>query len=136
MGFLFENLRVYQRGLAFAEEIVRLTARPPKGSAETVDQLRRAAMSIPTNIAEGSGRKHANDRNQFFWVARGSTNECVVHLRLAVQLRVLSESDYQRLRLTLEVIAKMLTKLIAVNTGNPQQTSSAGTSAANVVNRK
>jgi len=48
-------MRVYQKSLSFAEEILQLTRNPPNGPPASFDQLRRASMSIPSNIAEGSG---------------------------------------------------------------------------------
>ena len=65
MAFLFENMRVYLKSLEYAEEILLKTRHVPKGGASIADQLRRAAMSIPANLAEGFGRWHKNDRKQF-----------------------------------------------------------------------
>src|SRR3979490_2506649 len=113
MSFIFEDLRVYQKSLSFGEEILQLTRTPPKGNAAIADQLRRAARSISANLAEGSGRWHLKDRKQFFWVARASANECVAHLRFAVAEAVIEPKNYPRLRNDLEVIAKMITALIA-----------------------
>ena len=62
MPFLFEKLVVYQKSLDFAESIVALTDSFPKGSYYLADQLRRAAVSISANIAEGNGRWHVGDR--------------------------------------------------------------------------
>ena len=121
MSFLFENMRVYHKSTAFAEEILRLTRTPPKGSAAIVDQLRRAAMSISANLAEGSGRWHKNDRKQFFWVARASTNECVVHLRFAVNEGVIPADLYPHLKSDLDTIGKMLTCLIASTSLTPNE---------------
>jgi four helix bundle protein len=115
MAFLFEKLKAYQVAMSFAHEILRLTSDPPRGTSNMVDQLRRAAMSISANLAEGSGRWHRNDRKQFFWIARGSVNECVPFLELAVKEKILCESDYQRLKDLLEMLARMITALIAAN---------------------
>ena len=113
MSFLFENLRAYQKSLSFAEEVLQLTRTPPKGCAVIADQLRRAAMSISANLAEGSGRWHLKDRKQFFWVARASANECVAHLRFAVTEGLIEAENYPRLKCDLEVIGKMITALIS-----------------------
>ncbi len=113
MSFLFEKMRVYQKGLSFAEEVLRLTRTPPKDCADICDQLRRAAMSISANVAEGCGRWHRKDRRQFFWIARASANECVAHLRFAVTEGIVPAELYPRLKTDLDVICKMLTQLIA-----------------------
>ena len=110
---LLEDLKVYQRALLFAEEVMSLMQSPKAGNGTIADQLRRAAISIPTNIAEGSGRWHADDRKQFFWVARGSTNECMPLIRLGARLGMISGSDYARLQSDLILISKMLTRLIS-----------------------
>ncbi len=70
-------------------------------------------MSIPTNLAEGLGRWHKGDRKQFFWVARGSVNECVSYLRFAVNRGAIRAVDYPRLKENLNVIGKMITSLVA-----------------------
>jgi four helix bundle protein len=113
MGFIFEDLRAYQKSLSFAEEILLLTRLPPKGSASIASQLRRAAMSISANLAEGGGRWHLNDRKQFYWIARASGNECVAHLRFALAEGLIKAEDYPRLKSDLDLIGKMITALIS-----------------------
>ena len=113
MGFIFEKLNAYQKALQFADEVRVLLTKPASGSGAIADQLRRASMSIPLNLAEGSGRWHPKEKKQFYWIARGSVNECIPLLRLAANQNMISGQDYARLCSSLEVIAKMLTKLIA-----------------------
>ena len=99
--------------MAFAEEVLRILEQAPKGNSTISDQLRRASMSIPTNLAEGLGRWHKGDRKQFFWIARGSVNECVVYLRFAVNRGVIRSDEYPHMKQDLDVIGKMITSLIA-----------------------
>ena len=113
MGFLFEKLKAYQASLQLAEEIRRLAAKPSPGNGDIADQLRRASLSIPINLAKGSGRWHAKDKKQFFWVARGSVNECIPLLRMAINQKMIKAEDFARLCSSLEVIGKMITLLIA-----------------------
>ena len=113
MGFLFENMRVYQKSVEFTEGILDLLVHAPRGNATISEQLRRASMSVPTNLAEGLGRWHKGDRKQFFWIARGSVNECVVYLLFAVNRGVIKAADYPHLKSELDIIAKMITALIA-----------------------
>jgi len=117
MGFLFEKLEVYQRGLEFAGTIETLCDDIAKGNYHLVNQLRRAALSISLNISEGSGRWHPKDKKQFYLIARGSAYECVPVIDLIKRKRLLDEAAYLSLRSDLETIAKMLTKLIQSTEG-------------------
>jgi len=84
MSFMFENLEVYQKAVSFAAEIAGVTESFPRGYYFLTDQLNRAALSIATNLAEGNGRFTKADRKNFFTISRGSAQECVPLLRVAV----------------------------------------------------
>ena len=71
-----ENLDVYHRAIDFLTLALCLVARLPRGEKEIRDQLKRAAMSVPLNIAEGSGKPTTADRARFYAIARGSAMEC------------------------------------------------------------
>lgn len=86
MGFMFEDLEVYKRSLALSERIVNLTGDSSSGIYAIADQLRRAAISVPCNIAEGNGRWHGKERIRFFYVGRGSLHECAPLLDLAREM--------------------------------------------------
>jgi four helix bundle protein len=73
--FGFQNLDVYRCSSEFLAVATRLADRAPRGYSSLADQLRRAALSIPLNIAEGSG-KFGNDARRFYAIARGSALEC------------------------------------------------------------
>ena len=108
----FQKLDVYQRSIEFLALAQRLRAQLPKGHAELADQLRRAAQSIPQNIAEGCGRASRADKARHFTIARGSAMECAAHLDV-LKLDVLVEvGAYERGIELLERIVAMLTKLI------------------------
>ncbi|MGB0184529.1 MAG: four helix bundle protein, partial [Opitutales bacterium] len=72
-------------------------------------QLRRAAVSIPANIAEGYGKRSSADKARFYNIAQGSLNECLYYLRLTKDLGY-SETD--SLKNQLNEIAKMLNRYI------------------------
>ena len=112
MGFLFERLEVYQRAVEFAEKIESLCRPISKGNYHLVEQLRRASLSISLNIAEGSGRWHKKDKKQFYLIARGSAYECVPILEILRRKKLIEEMDFGGLKGGLDVIARMLTKLI------------------------
>lgn len=112
MAFIFENLDVYQKAIDFAEEVNDLIKDFPKGNYYLVDQLSRAALSISTNIAEGNGRFHKADRNNFFRIARGSAFECVPILEICRRKALIGEDKSKSLKIEIENICKMLSGLI------------------------
>ena len=112
MPFAFEKLTVYQKAIAFANEVCTATRGFPRGYYFLVDQLNRAALSIAANIAEGNGRFTKADRRNFFGIARGSVQECVPLLELAARQTLLTPERHQRLKSGLEEIARMLSGLI------------------------
>ena len=76
-------------------------------------QLKRAAQSIPANIAEGHGRYHFLDNVRFCYIARGSLVEVQSHLALAHDLGYLSDEIYKRMTVHTESIGKQLNNYIA-----------------------
>lgn len=112
MTFAFEKLLVYQKSVDFADAICQRTESFSRGYGFLVDQLNRASLSIAANIAEGNGRFTKPDRKHFFGIARGSVQECVPLLELALRRNLLTEQDHQDLKRRLEEIARMLSGLI------------------------
>jgi len=110
--FAFEKLHVYQKAVALADAVCRLTKDLPRGYFFLADQLNRAALSIAANIAEGNGRFTKADRKHFFGIARGSVQECVPLLELAARQGLLEADRHQQLKADLEEIARMLSGLI------------------------
>jgi four helix bundle protein len=108
----YRDLVVWQRAMQLAEEVHALASTFPRvGTAGLGDQLRRAAMSIPSNIAEGNGRRHRGEYLRHLAVARGSLMEAQTHLELA---RRLDFADATRIARTLSLcdeISRMLTVL-------------------------
>ncbi len=113
MSFQFEKLDVYQRSLNFVEDAENL-CRKLKGKIAHafLDQLSRASLSIPLNIAEGNGRWHKKDKRKFFWIARGSVFECVPIIQVLAKKGLINDSIYDTLYEQLVTMSKMLTKLI------------------------
>jgi four helix bundle protein len=72
----YQKLDVYQCAVRLLALCARLSTEVPKGYGPLGDQLRRAAVSTPLNIAEGSGRPAAGDATRFYGIARGSAMEC------------------------------------------------------------
>ena len=112
MAFAFEKLHVYQKAIGFADAICTLTRDLPRGYFFRADQLNRAALSIAANIAEGNGRFTKADRRNFFGIARGSVQECVPLLELAVRKSLIQPERHVQLKADLEEIARMISGLI------------------------
>jgi len=112
MAFIFEKLDVYRKSVDFAEEICELTKGFSKGNYYLSDQLNRASLSIPLNIAEGNGRYHKADRINFFRIARGSAFECVPILEICKRKNLITDNHSTELKEKIEDISKMLSGLI------------------------
>lgn len=113
MAFPFENLDVYKKALSLIESVETLIGNlKGKISYSLQDQLSRAAMSIALNIAEGNGRWHKAEKRQFFWIARGSTFECLPIVQVLHRKGLVDDKIYQTFYSDLESIAKMLTNLV------------------------
>lgn len=113
MPFMFEKLEVYQKAVSLADTVAALTQDFPRGFGFLADQLNRAALSIATNLAEGNGRFTKADRGNFFGIARGSVQECVPLLELALRRELLNRDEHAALKTDLEEIARMLSGLIS-----------------------
>ena len=85
-----EKLDVYQCALRFAAVVFDILQKTPRGHSELADQLRRATVSIPLNIAEGAGKPTDKDRSRFHAIARGSAMECGAILDI-IRLQGLAE---------------------------------------------
>ena len=90
----FENLEVWQIGRDLVTKVYTLTASLPQSEAfGLIAQIKRAALSVPANIAEGFGRYHYMDKARFYLNARGSLYELKSHLLIARDLRYLKQSQ-------------------------------------------
>ena len=99
MEYQFEKLKVWQMGMALAEKIYKATKDFPKEEQYGITaQIRRAAVSVPLNIAEGKGRYHTKAFIQFLYQARGSLYEVMTLLKLCMVLMYLKEKDKQELQ--------------------------------------
>ena len=90
----YRDLIVWQKAMNFAEHVYRIQREfPAEERYGLCDQLRRAVVSIPSNIAEGRGRDTAKDFSHFLILARGSLNEASTQLALAVRLGYLDSGS-------------------------------------------
>jgi len=107
----FQRLDVYQRAIEFLAVSIELPARLPRGHATLAEQLRRAAISIPLNIAEGAGRASEADGARHYAIARGSAMECAAIVDALHVLGVVDPSQHERAAELLERLVAMLTKM-------------------------
>ena len=108
----YRDLRVWQRSLELAVEVHRLTKRLPKKDSDgLVGQMRRAAASIPANIAEGHGRNHLGEYLHHLSIAKGSLTELETHISLAACLEALSREQVESLLARTADISRMLAGL-------------------------
>jgi four helix bundle protein len=109
----------------FAAETYRATPNPSGPAVRgLVDQLRRSAISVPANIAEGYGRESARSYAQFLKVARGSLNEAETHILLAARLDLIESDVARNLLASTENISKMLNGLIRSISAGHQESNS------------
>jgi four helix bundle protein len=112
----YRDLRVFQRSYELALKIHKLTQKfPIYERRELGSQLRRAATSVPINIAEGYGRKRsADDFKRFLVIAMGSANEVSVELAFARDLGYIDKKTYEELESECDQIGRIINKLIQV----------------------
>ena len=110
--YSFEKLEVWNVSKEFTKSIYKLTSTFPDSERfGLVSQLRRASVSICSNIAEGSARKSFKDKAHFTTMAFSSTVEVLNQLILSFELDFIKEKDYLKLRLDIESITNKLNGL-------------------------
>jgi four helix bundle protein len=109
----YRDLLVWQKGIALVVVAYRATAQFPKSETYGLtSQIRRAATSIPANIAEGYGRGSRKDYAQFLFIAQGSLKELETHFIVAEKLSYLTEAQTARLLSQTDELGRMLGSLI------------------------
>jgi four helix bundle protein len=109
----FKDLKIWQRGVELVKVIYQMTNLFP--SNETygiVGQLRRAAVSVPSNIAEGFMRRHNKEYKQFLYIALGSLAELETQIILSEQLKFLENGQSKNTQANIDEINRMITGLI------------------------
>ena len=108
----YRDLVVWQKGIALAREIYLLTKKLPSDEKfGLVSQMRRAAVSVPSNIAEGQARHTTGEFVQFISHAEGSVAELDTQLTLCEQLKLLSPTECQSAASLLDELRRMLNSL-------------------------
>jgi four helix bundle protein len=111
-AFPFEKLEVWKKAKILSVEIYRFTASfPEEEKFGIVSQMRRAAVSVASNIAEGASRLSKKDQAHFYQIAYGSLAELLCQVIIASDLSYLSSDGLSCLRCGMEEISRMLNSL-------------------------
>jgi len=109
MGKPHHNLEVWKRSLNYVTGIYKITANfPADEKFGLVSQMRRAAVSIPSNIAEGAARNSKKEFINFLHIAQGSTAELETQILISRNLNFVAQSQAQPLLKELEEISRMI----------------------------
>jgi four helix bundle protein len=109
----YKELEVWQRAVELTVLVYRLTERFPAAEKfGLVSQIRRAASSVPANIAEGWGRGSTKEYVQFLLISRGSLMELEPHLIVASRLDYLNQQHLDQLQHETQATGMMLNRLI------------------------
>lgn len=115
----FKDLIVWQESKKLAVEIYKLTTNCKfSKDFSFIDQMRKSAISIPSNIAEGDERSSNKDSVRFFYMAKGSLAELITQLEIAKEISYIDDSQLDSLLYSCESIGKKLGSLIKARSTN------------------
>lgn len=110
----YKELQVWQRGIDLVEVVYRVTLEFPEGEKYgLVSQMRRSAVSIVSNIAEGHGSKNDGDFARFLKIAYASSSELETQCIVANRLKFISDENFGTLTVSIDEIRKMLNSFIS-----------------------
>ena len=108
----FKELKVWQKSIQLVTTIYSQTSNFPKEEVYGItSQIRRCAVSIPSNVAEGAGRRTKKDFSHFLDIAKGSSFELETQLIISKELGFIERIKFENLNSDLEEIQKMITGL-------------------------
>lgn len=118
---MYKDLIVWQKSIDLVKEVYVLTSKlPTRENYVLADQMRRAAISIPSNIAEGSGRSTRSEYKRFIEIARGSLYELQTQLYIAHELKYFDSDEIDKANYLLSEIGKMLNTLVKKLSTGPE----------------
>lgn len=110
MAFRFENLEIWQRAFEVADRLCDIADHLEQAQRyRFAEQVRSAAMSMPNNIAEGSGSTHSREFYQFLNIARRSAFECASAVAILSRRQHIAELDKVQLTSELDELCRMIT---------------------------
>ena len=109
----YKDLIVYQKAYKLTLDVYKISKKfPPDELYGMISQMRRSAVSIPSNIAEGYRRGHRKEYVQFLHVAMGSCAELETQMSIAKDLRWISDEDFTCLYASQDEVSRLLRKVI------------------------
>jgi four helix bundle protein len=119
----YRDLNVWEKSIEFVKEIYTITVKFPKEEVYGLSsQMRRAVVSIPSNIAEGFRRQYNKEFKQFLYVALGSCAELETQISISKDLNYVKTEKEKELLESLDHISRMIMSLIKKITHNAQRT--------------
>jgi carbamoyl-phosphate synthase large subunit len=116
----YRDLQVWQRGIELAKAIYQLTARLPAGERYgLISQMHRAAVSVPSNLAEGQARKSTAEFVQFISIAEGSVAELDTQVFLSIELGLVNPAETAQCQSLIGELRRMLNALRRSLSGAP-----------------
>src|SRR5262245_25139427 len=107
------KVEVWRSGMTLAKEVYRLVRLLPNDERfELGSQMRRAAASVPSNLAAGHGRKHRKQYFHHLSIARGSVQELQTHLELAAELKLIPKNEIRNAWKSTSDLRNMLTAML------------------------
>ena len=114
MAVDFKNILAWQKAMDLTDMVYKITKHLPSDERfGLIDQMRRAAISIPSNIAEGFGRKSRNEFIRFSYIAHGSLKELETQLLICRRLYYLSEEEFAKSNALVLEVGKLIGGLIS-----------------------
>ena len=111
---IYQELVVWQKSIDLVMSVYELTSQFPEGEKfGLVSQMRRSAVSVPSNIAEGHARKSDKDFVRFLRISYGSSAELETQLIIAKRLNLIGDVEFARIQEQVIVVRKMLNKLMS-----------------------
>ena len=112
MAYAFENMKAWQEARKLVVEVYHLLDDFPKFENYALcDQIRRAIVSVPSNLAEGSGRISVKEQLHLYEIAYGSLMEAYNQLIIAADLKYIGDNNLKELEPQIDVVARMLNGL-------------------------
>ena len=109
----YNDLEAWQKAIDLVVLVYDVTQTFPQDERfGLTNQVRRSAVSIPANIAEGQGRKHTAEFNHFLAIARGSLLETETHFTIALRLKYVTPEQFQTIRTMTQTTGRLLNGLI------------------------
>ena len=110
--YSFEKLKVWQEAKKLVVDVYHLLDNFPKFEKYALcDQIRRAIVSVPSNIAEGSGRRSLKEQIHFLEISYGSLMETYNQLLIAINLTYITEESVEAIKPSIDAVAKMINAL-------------------------